>query len=101
MHPIRVIRVLWLGRPSHTMPHDHWLLPRPDPTEVAALSRALNVGAPAARVLVHRGLGEPAAARRFLNPAIDDLHDPLTLRDMPAAVARIARAIRENENILI
>ena len=50
---------------------------------------------------MHRGLADPAAARRFLHPSFDSLHDPLTMRDMPAAIARIASAIRGREKILI
>ena len=59
------------------------------------------MGAPAARILVHRGLGDPAAARRFLKPSLDALHDPLTMRDMARAVARLREAIREGQKILI
>jgi single-stranded-DNA-specific exonuclease len=78
-----------------------WLLPSTDPREVEALASALRMGAPAARILVHRGLGDPAAARRFLKPSLDDLHDPLTMRDMARAVARLREAIREGQKILI
>jgi single-stranded-DNA-specific exonuclease len=78
-----------------------WLLPSTDPREVEALSSALQIGAPAAGVLVHRGLGEPDAARRFLKPSLDDLHDPLTMRDMPRAVERLREAIRNGQKILI
>jgi single-stranded-DNA-specific exonuclease len=59
------------------------------------------MGAPAAGILVHRGLGDPAAARRFLRPSLDDLHDPLTMRDMPRAVARLQEAIRGGQKTLI
>jgi single-stranded-DNA-specific exonuclease len=78
-----------------------WLLPSPDPRDVDALSSALRIAAPAAGILVHRGLGDPAAARRFLQPSLDDLHDPLTMRDMPRAVARLREAIRGGQKILI
>src|SRR5260370_39090541 len=67
----------------------------------SALSAASQVGPATAKVLVHRGFTDPAAARRVLHPAFEELHDPLTLRDMPAAIERIARAIRERERILI
>jgi single-stranded-DNA-specific exonuclease len=77
------------------------VLPAPDPQIVAALSAALQIGPAAAKVLVHRGFSDQAAASRFLHPAFEELHDPMTLRDMPAAVERIARAIRERERILI
>jgi single-stranded-DNA-specific exonuclease len=77
------------------------VLPAPDAHAVSALSAALQVEPPVAKVLVHRGFRDPAAARRFLHPAFEELHDPLTLRDMPVAIERIARAIREGERILI
>ena len=78
-----------------------WELPAPDANAVSVLSAALEIGPPAAKVLVHRGLSDPAAAHRFLHPAFEHLHDPLTLRDMPLAIERIARAIRDRERILI
>jgi single-stranded-DNA-specific exonuclease len=81
--------------------HFRWLLPSPDPRDVEALSSALRIAAPTAGILVHRGLGDPAAARRFLEPSLDDLHDPLTMRDMPRAVARLREAIRDGQKILI
>ncbi len=55
----------------------------------------------AAKTLVNRGLADPDAARRFLAPSLEDLHDPLTMRDMPQAVERLLRAIRSHEKILI
>src|SRR5450432_358190 len=82
-------------------PCTRWLFPAPDPAAVADLAGALDIGPPAAKVLVHRGLADPAAARRFLDPSFDALHDPLAMRDMPAAVARLTRAILGREKILI
>ena len=78
-----------------------WLFPTPGDSDVAALCAALHITSPAARVLTHRGLGDPAAARRFLQPSLGDLHDPQALRDMPQAIARLGQAIRGREGILI
>jgi len=83
------------------MSDTRWLLPATDAREIEALSAALRIGAPAARVLAHRGLAAPEAARSFLHPSFEELHDPLRLRDMPAAIARIGRAIGGHEKILI
>jgi single-stranded-DNA-specific exonuclease len=83
------------------MPHHLWLLPSPDPRDVEALASALRIAGPAAGILVHRGLGDPAAAHRFLHPSLGDLHDPLTMRDMPRAVARLREAIRDGQKIMI
>jgi len=78
-----------------------WLLPAHHPGLAESLSAALRIGLPAAKTLVHRGLADPDAARRFLAPSLDDLHDPMTMRDMPQAVERLLRAIHEREKILI
>jgi len=40
-------------------------------------------------------------ARRFLEPSLTDLADPGLLKDMPAAVARLRRAIERKERILL
>ncbi len=55
----------------------------------------------AARILWQRGFHDPASAERFLNPRIEDLHDPFLLRDMDLAVARIRAAIAARELIEI
>ncbi len=78
-----------------------WLLPAHHPRLAESLSAALHIGLPAAKTLVNRGLADPDAARRFLTPSLEDLHDPLTMRDMPQAVERLLRAIRLHEKILI
>jgi single-stranded-DNA-specific exonuclease len=46
-------------------------------------------------------LTDAAAIERFLHPSLDDLSDPLTLKDMPQAVARLRHAIEAGEKILI
>jgi single-stranded-DNA-specific exonuclease len=68
---------------------------------VAALSSSLSIGPLAAKVMVHRGLGDPAAARRFLQPSLDELNDPMLLRSMPEAVTRLRKAIDAKQKILI
>ena len=75
----------------------------PDTDEGAArrLAEELRLRPPAARVLCRRGLAEPAAARRFLQPRLEDLHDPFRLAGMHQAVERLRRAIAARERTLI
>jgi single-stranded-DNA-specific exonuclease len=54
-----------------------------------------------ASLLIARGAPDPAAARRFLHPSLQDLHSPFLLRDMDRAVERIFRAIRAGERVEI
>jgi single-stranded-DNA-specific exonuclease len=78
-----------------------WLFREVDAGAAAALGSELGIGALTARVLYGRGLRDASAARRFLNPSLEDLHDPLTMLGMPEAVARMRRAVAAREKILV
>ena len=65
------------------------------------LAEALRIAPIVARLLCQRGLGDPDAARRFLNPSLDHLHDPMMLAGMREAVDRIMAAIERRERIAI
>jgi single-stranded-DNA-specific exonuclease len=75
-------------------------LPCSDET-AAALGAAIGVEPTVARLLCQRGLGTPEAALRFLNPSIDQLHDPMAMADMRTAVDRLLGAIARRERIAI
>ena len=53
------------------------------------------------RLLLLRGHATPDAARHFLKPRLDELHDPRLLAGAARAVERIARAIGAGETILV
>jgi len=83
-------------------PPSRWVLaPLADPTAATALANALTIPHSLARVLVARGFATEDAARRFLRPQLEHLHDPRLLRSLPEAVDRLARAIRGREPILV
>ncbi|MFN0167429.1 MAG: single-stranded-DNA-specific exonuclease RecJ [Bryobacteraceae bacterium] len=65
------------------------------------LAASLGIEPVTARILTGRGLAQPADARRFLAPSLDDLHDPFLMTGMRQAVDRLLLAIRLNERILI
>ena len=75
--------------------------PTPDPARVAALAEGLGAPLPFAALLVQRGVTDPDAARHFLRPSRDDLHDPGLLPDIAPAVERLAGAVRRGETILV
>ena len=68
--------------------------------EVRALTQELGVSETVASVLVRRGLGDPAAAKAFLDPE-GISHDPYLLGDMAAAVERIRTAVERGERICV
>jgi single-stranded-DNA-specific exonuclease len=87
--------------PVTTTNPPRWKLSRPDTALVDGLMRAHHVTRVTASMLVARGIGDPAAAGRHLEPKLSLLHDPALLPDMKAATARIARAIEKRETILV
>jgi single-stranded-DNA-specific exonuclease len=77
-----------------------WCLRQPDPGAVAALE-ARGIARLVARLLVARGLADPARAEEHLRASPMALHDPSLLPGMEAATERIERAIRDRETILV
>ena len=82
------------------MPIKRWNVRRPD--EAAAKRLASELGLPliAVRVLAGRGYDTREKIERFLSPD-GTLTDPLAIRDMDKAVARIRRALSEGERIAV
>ncbi|MEO8089567.1 MAG: single-stranded-DNA-specific exonuclease RecJ [Gemmatimonadales bacterium] len=77
------------------------VMPGPDPAQVAALAAALRIPTALAALLVQRGHGSEAAARRFLRPSLDELSDPHALAGMAEAVDIIAGTVRDGGRILV
>ena len=79
-----------------------WTLkPKPEPQQIEELSNALKVDGLVAQLLIQRGITNYAVAKKFFRPELSDLHDPFLMKDMDLAVARIEKAITNNENILV
>ncbi len=79
------------------MIHDFWTLldAPPDNHTLPIANEKLRA------LLVRRGIEDEESYRRFVAPAIGDLHDPSTIHGMDHACERIARAVRDNEGIVI
>jgi single-stranded-DNA-specific exonuclease len=67
----------------------------------ARLAAAIGAAPIVARLLCQRGLADPEAAARFLNPSLEHLHDPMLLADMAVAVDRLMAAVARKERIAI
>ena len=53
------------------------------------------------KLLVIRGVADPADREKFLHPKYEDLNDPFLMHDMKIAVDRILKAMTGNEKICI
>ncbi|MDX1384651.1 MAG: DHH family phosphoesterase, partial [Thermoanaerobaculia bacterium] len=83
-----------------TSPEDAIWAPTPEPPEAERLV-AEGVPARLAPLLARRGLHSGDEARSFFRPSLDDLHDPLLLKGMEAAVARLLRAKESGERVAV
>ncbi len=78
-----------------------WTIRKHDAEAVKALANELDVKPIVAALLISRGHYTAEKAFRFLNPSPEHLHEPFLLKGMDAAVARIQRAVADQEKILI
>jgi single-stranded-DNA-specific exonuclease len=65
------------------------------------LAAALDLPETVAELLAARGIGSVEEAHRFLHPSLDQLHSPMEMLGMRAAIERLERAIAGREPILI
>ena len=85
--------------PSPTL--TRWTEPERDTQAEQTLVRELRLHPLSARLLVNRGITDPAIANAFLKPDLSQLHDPFLLPDMDKAAHRIKDALANGETIFV
>src|SRR6266571_7997911 len=78
-----------------------WIVRESDGVRAAELAAMIGVSPIVADLLIARGYDDQESAQRFLNPSLDQLHDPYLMRGMSEAVQRLLHAIDNQEPILI
>ncbi len=78
-----------------------WNVQAQDAVAIEQLARAAVVPAVIAHLLFCRGIKTVEAAKAYLHPTLDHLHDPFRMLGMRTAVERLQRAVRDGEPILI
>jgi single-stranded-DNA-specific exonuclease len=77
----------------HYLPHDQ--------AQIRHLAQSLNVSSVLARILAARGLASADQARSFLEPRLNDLHDPELLPGVSDVADRVVAAVRAGRKIVI
>lgn len=86
---------------TRTVP-DRWILtPTPDPELVERFSRELSLPRPIVAIMVDRGMDTVEAIDKYLNPTLDMLEDPFSMKGMVEGVERLCEALQANERITI
>ncbi len=77
-----------------------WKLFESEDATVRQLEESLGIHPVFCQLLVQRGITTYEQAKRFFRPERSHLHDPFLMKDMDKAVARLEKAIQNNEKIL-
>lgn len=78
-----------------------WKILNADPGSVNGLYQSLKINKNLCSILIQRGIGTYEEANHYFRPKIAHLHSPLLMKDMDKAIERIAKAINQNEKILV
>jgi len=78
-----------------------WNIIEADVGVVETLAEELRINKILCQILANRGIVSPGEAKKFISATLDDLEDPLYMKDMDRAVERIKSAIAKKEDILI
>jgi single-stranded-DNA-specific exonuclease len=78
-----------------------WHVSRADSAKALEIGNRLGVSPIIGQMLVNRKITDAADAHHFLNPSLGQLFDPFLMPGMEKAVDRIAKAIKEKQNIVV
>jgi len=78
-----------------------WQILQPDIQSVKNLCNTLKCHRITATLLVNRKIDTAENALKFLNPSLNNIRSPFSIKDMDTAVYRIYKAIINSEKILI
>jgi single-stranded-DNA-specific exonuclease len=78
-----------------------WLIKHADEKQVSRLSQQTGLPSMITRLLILRGINDAKQAKRFLHPEKLSFHDPLLMRGMRTAMARLRRAADGHESVRI
>jgi len=78
-----------------------WEFQRASDNIVKDIAKKANIPKLLAKIFLNRGVQDVQYINKFLNPNLQDLHDPFLLEDMDIAVNRIINAMQNSESILI
>ena len=75
--------------------------PQVEDADFTKIAKSAGLSSEVACLLFQRGIKDESCLKKFLEPSLEDLHDPYLLHDMDKAVERIRLAIERGELILV
>ena len=75
--------------------------PQVEDADFTKIAKSVGLSSEVACLLFQRGIKDESSLKKFLEPSLEDLHDPYLLYDMDKAVDRIRQAVEQGELILV
>ena len=75
--------------------------PQVEDADFTKIAKSAGLSSEVACLLYQRGIRDESSLKKFLEPSLEDLHEPYLLHDMDKAVERIRQAIERGELILV
>ena len=73
----------------------------PSPRAIDTLADVLNISPVASTLLLQRGITSFEEAKTFFRPSLSELHDPMLMKGMDLAIARLCTALSNKELICV
>ncbi|EGV02634.1 DHH family protein [Streptococcus infantis SK970] len=84
------------------IPTYNWqFAPQVEDADFTKIAKSAGLSSEVACLLYQRGIRDESSLKKFLEPSLEDLHNPYLLHDMDKAVERIRQAIEQGELILV
>ena len=83
------------------MPSRDWQVHEFDARLARSLTDSFSLPPLIGRLLVQRGSSDCGAGDRFLNPSLEQLHDPFRLTDFTKTTDRLIAAVQRKERIVV
>ncbi|MGA3208489.1 MAG: single-stranded-DNA-specific exonuclease RecJ [Syntrophales bacterium] len=84
-----------------TLPTTQWRLSEGDRDIQDILAKELQIHRIVSRILTSRRILTPGDANRYLYPSLNNLYNPLLMKDMQKGVQRLVRAINDREKVVV
>jgi single-stranded-DNA-specific exonuclease len=85
----------------HNLPLTRWCLREENIETRNLLAAGMNIRAVVSGIIANRAIGTPEEIRQYLNPSLNNLHNPFLMRDMKEAVERMTAAFYRKEKIVV
>ncbi|MDR2861610.1 MAG: single-stranded-DNA-specific exonuclease RecJ [Syntrophobacterales bacterium] len=110
LFPFKILEIMMIKRGTKNnnqkkdparLPLTQWKIIENHDADKSIFAKELGIHPLLAKILVNRNFSTVEAARKFLNPSLQDLHNPFLMKDMQKGVDHLIKAVYQNQKIMV